>query len=180
MSLDSLLSGLIGAGLGAFASFVSVYYVDRSNKRQIREERYRNAVATGIIQIGLLYENFTNFDPAKKFRGIGSFSQNDDDFIRANKTIQAFHDCKVQGLLLPVELRKRWNCLLGLVSSLTNRSQWDEFISARSIDDVNAYFEYVIASLTNYLDSKGPLPYLNPPYLQREEMEVWTWEPKTQ
>lgn len=178
MNTDNLLSGLIGAGIGALASFASVFYVEKSNKKQIREERHRNSVATGIIKISLLKENFLNFNPAKKFRGIGAFAQNNDDFLRANQTIDLFNECKFQGLLLPEELRKRWNNLLGIVSGVANRHQWDKFVASRSVDDVNAYFDYVILSLTNYLDSKEPIPDLKPPYLQREDMEVWTCVPK--
>ncbi len=178
MNPDNLLSGLIGAGIGALASFMSVFYVEKSNKRQIREERYRNAVATGLVQINLLKECFLNYDPAKRYRGLGTFSQNDDDFIRANQTIQNFIVCKIQSPLLPQELRERWNGLMGLVSNVANRRYWDEFIAARSIDDVNAYFDYVVASLANYLDSKVLPPNLTPPYLQREDMQVWTWAPK--
>lgn len=178
MNSDNLLSGVIGAGLGALASFASVFYVEKSNKKQIREERYRNAVATGVVQIGLLKDCFLNYDPAKRYRGLGSFAQNEDDFIKANQTIQIFNDCKIQCPLLPQEFRERWNNLLGIVSSLSNRRHWDEFIAARSIDDVNAYFDYVVVSLANYVDSKEPVPDLMPPYLQREDMEVWTWTPK--
>lgn len=178
MNTDNLLSGLIGAGLGALASFVSVFYVEKSNKRQIREERYRNAVATSLVQVGLLKECFLNYDPAKRNRGLGPFAQNDDDFIRANQTIQIFNDCKIQSPLLPQEFRVRWNNLLGIVSSLANRRHWDPLIAARSIDDVNAYFDYVIVSLANYVDSKDLVANLAPPYLQREDMEVWTWAPE--
>lgn len=177
MNTDNLLSGLIGAGLGALASFVGVFYVEKSNKRQIREERYRNAAATGLVQVGLLKENFLNYDPAKMYRGLGHFAQNDDDFRRANQTIQIFNDCKIQSPLLPQEFRERWNNLLGIVSSLANRRHWDQVIAARAIDDVNAYLDYVVASLANYMDSKEPIPDLKPPYLQREDMEVWTWLP---
>jgi hypothetical protein len=91
--------------------------------------------------------------------------------------------------LLPETVQIRWFHLADLGQQLrlarpeavraVDDSYWTEQKIGRAHDDVTHYIEYVRDSLVAVIEGREPPAWVDPPYLRRDEMDVWQWSEDT-
>jgi hypothetical protein len=173
MQVSNLLSGFIGALLGALSSFLIAIYANKRASVAMETERLQSHVATAVILAGQLFENYLSFNPHLLNQSIFGLRVEENSLHRIKHSIQLHEEAKYQRFLLPELLRYRWDMMLVLISEFGTMERSEASKVGRAQMDVEHYIQYVRDSCVDFLDGKEMRRELKRPYLNRDDAVAW-------
>lgn len=171
--MSNLLSGILGALLGALASVCIAIYTNRVGIKTLELERLRGFVATAVMLSGHLFDNYFSYNPQLINQNNFGLRVEANYLSRINETIKLHGEAKYLEHLLPRELRFRWDMMLVLISEYSATENLDSPNRNRARVDVENYISYVRNSCVDYLDGKEIGIDLDRPYLKRNDAAPW-------
>jgi hypothetical protein len=173
MQVSNLLSGFVGALIGALASFFIAIYTNNKAMKVMDAERLRSHVATAVSLAGQLFDNYLSFNPSLLNQSSFGVRIEENSLGRMKYSIQLHGEAKYLQYLLPQILRHRWDMMLVLVSEFSTMQRLDGPDRNRAQVDVEHYIRYVRDSCVDFLDGKEVRSELERPYLNREDAVAW-------
>lgn len=172
--MSNLLSGILGALLGALASVCIAIYTNRVGVKNLELERLRGFVSTAVMLSGHLFDNYLAYNPHLLNQNSFGLRVQENYLRRIIETIKLHEEAKYLEHLLPPALRFRWDMMLVLISEYSATENVDSPNRNRARVDVENYIIYVRNSCVNYLDGKEIGLDLDRPYLKRNDASPWT------
>ena len=134
---SNLISGFIGAILGAFSSFGVAWYANRKQVEALTFQRRLNSLTEGLQLSGKLLENFRSYKPNLITSSKLGLKIDKDFEFSIREAIQDLQKFKRFTFLLPIELRNRWLESHDLVVKLSHSAFTD--IEERKIAELETY-----------------------------------------
>ena len=150
----NLLSGFIGALLGALSSFCVALYSNKKQVERIDKERRINLLTEGYLLSGTLLSTYRNYNPG--ILNSASFGiRVDDQFqIKIKEAIEVYDKALNFTHLLPMDLRSRWIEALGLIQKLsTFEHQTPESLRIAQLETHN-YLAHLKNSILDLLENR--------------------------
>lgn len=174
MQFSNLLSGFIGAVLGALSSFAIAVYANKQAREDLKEERLRNYLAKAVSLAGQLIDNYISYDPILIYQSNFGLQIEEKSLNRVNYSVNLYEEAKYLQFLLPEVLRHRWDMMLVLISEFSAMEKLDSPKRNRAQVDVDHYIRYVQISCVEFLDGKQVQNEHERPYLNREGATPWS------
>ena len=174
MQVSNLLSGFIGALLGALSSFAIAVYANRKAREDLKEERLRGQLAKAVSLSGQLFDNYISYNPFLVYQSNFGLQIKEESLNRINYAIHLYGEAKYLQFLLPQELRLRWDMMLVLISEFSAMEKSDSSKRNRAQVDVEHYIRYVQSSCVDFLDDRQVQNELHRPYLNRDDATPWS------
>ncbi len=174
MQMSNLLSGFIGALLGAMSSFAIAVYANKQGRKDLKEERLRSHVAKAVSLAGQLIDNYISYNPLLINQTNFGVQIEEKFFNRINYAIHLHDEAKYLQYLLPEVLRHRWDMMLVLISEFSAMEKSDSVKRNRAQVDLDHYIRYVQSSCVDFLDGRHVQNELKRPYLNREDATPWS------
>ena len=105
---SNLLSGFVGAVLGAIASFCVAVYANKKQVAAIAKERRLNLLTDGFILTGKFLESFKYYKPNLLSGSRFGMKLTEDYEFKIRESISIYQELKSLTHLMPFELRNRW------------------------------------------------------------------------
>jgi hypothetical protein len=173
MQFSNLLSGFVGALLGALSSFAIAIYTNKKAIATLEVERLRSHVASAVILAGQLFDAYLSFNPHRINQSIFGVPIEEKSLNRMKYSIQLHGEAKYLEHLLPQILRHRWDVMLVLIAELSAMEKQDDVTRNRAQVDVDHYIQYVRDSCVDYLDGREVRIEVKGPYLRRKDAAAW-------
>ena len=173
LQFSNLLSGFIGALLGALSSFMIAIYTNKKAVNSLEAERLRSHVSTAIILAGQLFDNYLAYNPRLINQPSFGVRVEENSLGRMKYSIQLHAEAKYLEHLLPQILRRRWDVMLVLIAEFSAMEKIDGPNRNRAQVDVDHYIQYVRDSCVDFLDGKEVRIEVKGPYLRREDPGAW-------
>ena len=173
MQISDLLSGFIGAILGATSSFIIAIISNKNSIKAMELERLRGYTAKAVSLAGELFDNFLFYNPKLINQNSFGMRVEENSLSRIKYSVQLHAEAKYLQYLLPQNLRKRWDMMLVLISEFSATTDLDAPNRNRAQVDVDQYIKYVIDSCVDFLDGKEIRNELVRPYLKRDDPNAW-------
>ena len=174
MQMSNLLSGFIGALLGALSSFAIAVYANKKAREDLKEERLRSHLAKAVSLAGQLIDNYISYNPILINQSNFGLQIEEKSITRINAAIYLHGEAKYLQYLLPEVLRHRWDMMLVLISEFSAMERIDSPKRNRAQVDVDHYIRYVQSSCVDFLDGRKVQNELKRPYLSREDVKPWS------
>jgi len=171
--ISNLLSGFIGALLGAAGSLGVAIYSNKKEAKSLEVERLRGYVASAIFLAGQLLDNFLSFKPSIINRSSFGMRVEEGSLVRVNQAIRLHGEAKYLEHLLPEHLRNRWDLLLVLITEFSATESLDLPNRNRAQVDVENFIQYVRDSCVDFLDGNEVRKEIKRPYLKRDDPIAW-------
>jgi hypothetical protein len=172
--MSNLLSGILGALLGAMASVCIAIYTNRVGVKNLELERLRGFVSTAVMLSGHLFDNYVAYNPHLINQNSFGLRVEENYLRRIKETIKLHDEAKYLQHLLPPALRYRWDMMLILISEYSATDNLDSPNRNRARVDVENYISYVRRSCVKYLEGNEIGSDLDRPYLKRNDAFPWT------
>ena len=173
MQISNLLSGFIGALLGALSSLAIAIYTNKKAVKAMEAERLLSHVATAVSLAGQLFDNYLSFSPHLINQSSFGIRIEENSLARTKHSFYLYGEAKYLEHLLPQNLRHRWDMMLVLISEFSTMQRLDGPVRNRAQVDVEHYIRYVRDSCVDFLDGKEVRKELKHPYISREDSEAW-------
>jgi hypothetical protein len=173
MQTSNLLSGFLGALLGALSSLIIAIYTNKRAVKTMETERLRGYVATAVTLSGQLFDNYLSFNPRIINQSNFGMRVEENTLGRMKYSIHLHGEAKYLEHLLPEILRHRWDCMLVLISEFSVTERLDMPNRNRAQVDVENFIKYVRDSCVDFLDGKEVHGDEIRPYLSREDSAAW-------
>jgi len=173
MQISNLLSGFVGALLGALSSLSIAIYANKRAVIAMETERLRGYVATAVTLAGQLFDNYISYNPRMIYQSSLGIPVEENTLGRIKHSIQLHGEAKYLEHLLPEILRHRWDMMLVLISEFSVVEKLDMPNRNRAQVDVENFIKYVRDSCVDFLDGKEVHGEEKRPYLGREDSVAW-------
>ena len=173
MQISNLLSGFVGALLGALSSLAIAIYTNKKAIKTMEKEKLRGYVASAVTLAGQLFDNYLSFNPWIINQSSFGMRVEDRTLERIKHSIHLHGAAKYLEHLLPGILRHRWDMMLVLISEYGATEGMDAPNRNRAQVDVGNYIQYVRDSCVDYLDGLEVRCELERPFLKRDDSVSW-------
>ena len=172
--ISNLLSGFIGALLGALGSLGVAVYTNKKATKSLEAERLRGFVASAVVLAGQLLDNFLAYNPTMVNRSSFGMKIEEGTLMRVNQAIRLHGEAKYLEHLLPGQLRMRWDMMLVLIDEFSSTDTLNSPNRNRAQVEVGNFIQYVRDSCVDFLDGKEIRRNIDRPYLKRDDPNAWT------
>lgn len=171
MDLSNLFSGILGAGLGACASFLSVWLQLKKQAGLATHERYIMHTDSALTALHSIQHKIP-YLPRVNEPAFGYKNENEVQAHRA--TLRAeLASLKTFCYLLPQDIRVHWDEWLLCLSDLSVSRTWDDVMYNRAITDVDAFTEFTVRALDAFRSGQRIHTPLERPFLLRNSTDKW-------
>jgi hypothetical protein len=152
--IANLLSGFVGALLGALSSFCVAVYTNKKQVESIALERKFKLVTEGFLLTGKLINTFRSYKPALLNSYGFAMKIDEQTQIRIQEAISYYNEAKNFTHLLPMNVRSRWIEALNLIEKLsTLQNPSPESIQIAQMETLN-YLAYLKNSILDLLEDR--------------------------
>lgn len=172
MNMSNLLSGLLGALIGAGATFLSVWLQLSKQSKLATRERHIGHVDSAITAVHSIIHRI----PALPNMNRHAIGYNNATEVEANRASLRAEFSALRGFtyLLPSSVREHWDEWLLCLSDFSTPRAWSEVQLNRAQTDVDAFTRFLISVLDSFKNNVEIPEALVRPYLLRESIETWS------
>jgi hypothetical protein len=172
MNTSNLLSGLLGALIGAGATFLSVWFQLNKQAKLATRERHIVHVDSAITAVCSIMHRIPALPDMNNF-AFGYKNATEAEARRASLRAECAA-LKSFTYLLPPKVGVHWDEWLLCLSDFSTPRTWSDVQLNRAQTDVDAFTRFILSVLDAFKTNSQIPAALERPYLLRESVETWS------